>query len=41
MCVYVVISLLKMTPKRSAEALLSIPERKEAVMNLTEKIHVT
>lgn len=40
-CVYVVTSLLKMTPKRSAKALLSIPERKEAVMNLTEKIHVT
>ena len=38
---YVVISLLKMTPKHSAEALLSIPERKEAVMNLTENIRVT
>lgn len=40
-CVCVVISLFKMTPKPSARALLSIPERKEAVMSLTEKIRVT
>lgn len=39
--VCVVISLFKMTPKPSAKALLSIPERKEAVMSLTEKIRVT
>ena len=38
---FLVISLFKMTPKHSAEALSSVPECKEAVMGLTEKMHVT